>query len=161
MDSKIKDALSFEEKRELLSLWNDLRPVLADVFETSEMSRLEDTLGRCVREAGCAHDDKGLPVAVMTLRTALAFAQMVDPDHNILTAILLHPLMKSGHLSHEEVVREWGDDVASLHGGLEEVARFMFVYTTDFAFGKTNSSGKVIPSWDDAHNGVVYDRKSR
>lgn len=141
MDSKIKDALSFEEKRELLSLWNDLRPVLADVFETSEMSRLEDTLGRCVREAGCAHDDKGLPVAVMTLRTALAFAQMVDPDHNILTAILLHPLMKSGHLSHEEVVREWGDDVASLHGGLEEVARFS---SRNSATNQDNFRGLVI-----------------
>lgn len=90
MEAKTVDTLSFAERRELCSLAAGLKNVLESRLDETERDRLSSTLRGLVRRPVAAHDYKSLPIAVMTLRTACTFAEMVDPDHNILIAILLH-----------------------------------------------------------------------
>ncbi len=75
------------------------------------------------------------------MKTACTFAEMVDPDHNILIAILLHPLVKFGLMTIEEVRKEWGDDIAGLHQGLEEVSKFS---ARNSATNQENFRGLII-----------------
>ncbi|MDE7402467.1 MAG: TGS domain-containing protein, partial [Muribaculaceae bacterium] len=70
------------------------------------------------------HDEHGLGYAQQTLLNALTFAQMVDPDRNILLTILTMPLITL-ELTNEEEARElWGEDVSLLHHGLVEADRY-------------------------------------
>lgn len=138
---KIVDTLSFAELRELVSLGRRLESVLAHDLTAEERVRIADTLNSLVRHDTAAHDSKGLPIAVMTLRTACTFADMVDADHNILIAILLHPLVKLGIMPIERVEKEWGHDIAGLHRGLEEVAKFS---ARNSATNQDNFRGLII-----------------
>lgn len=118
------DKLSFTERRELLELAKTLKNSLSENFEKEDISRLKTLMRREIRKPIDAHDEKGLPLAVMTLRTAVAFAEMVDADRNIIIAILIRPLVTEGMLTVEEIEEQWGSDIASLHRGLNEVAKF-------------------------------------
>lgn len=53
----------------------------------------------------------------MSLATCLALCEMVSPDRNMCVAILLEPLVQSSALSIDEIVRDWGEDVALLVRG--------------------------------------------
>lgn len=53
----------------------------------------------------------------MSLATCLALCEMVSPDRNMCVAILLEPLVQSAALSIDQVVRDWGEDVALLVRG--------------------------------------------
>lgn len=138
---KIVDTLLFAELRELVSLGRRLKSVLAHDLTGEERALLADTLNSLVRHDTAAHDSKGLPIAVMTLRTACTFVDMVDADHNILIAILLHPLVKLGLMPIERVEKEWGSDIAGLHRGLEEVAKFS---ARNSATNQDNFRGLII-----------------
>lgn len=141
MDDMTIDKLTLAECRDLLSLASELTPVLESHLSLDETQRLRCTLRESMRRDCAAHDTHRLPVAIMAMRTACTFAEMVDPDHNILVAILLHPLVKAGLLTTEDVEREWGADIAGLHRGLEEVARFS---ARNSATNQENFRGLII-----------------
>ena len=124
MSYPVSDKLAFNEKREFLTLAKKLKDILVSDFQNDDIDNFKTLLRDVIRKNIPAHDEKGLPPAVMTLRTAVAFAEMVDADRNILITILLRPLVTQGVISIEEVEEEWGDDIASLHRGLDEVAKF-------------------------------------
>ena len=122
---KIKpvDKLTFDEMRELIGLSEQLLPVMESRIGAEEAKGLASDLRRAL-EGSDAHTDKQIPVAVQTLREAVTFAEMVDPDRNILLAILLHPLVKLGKTSPEQISRQWGADIASLISGIDAVNEF-------------------------------------
>ncbi len=141
METNITDTLNLAERKVLFSLASRLRSQLEGRLTPEEIASLSAVLRESMRRSLSAHDEKGLPVAELTLKTAIAFAEMVDPDHNILIAILLHPLVKQGVLSVEDVESLWGADIAGLHRGLEEVARFS---NRNSATNQDNFRGLVI-----------------
>lgn len=124
MRNNVQDTLSFSECRQILSLAASLNDVFSRSFNEEDINRFNSILRKEVRNELPAHDKYGLPVSILTLQTALAFAEMVDPDRNILFTILLRPLVKNGILTLEEIEKDWGSDIASLHRGLNEVAKF-------------------------------------
>lgn len=141
METKTVDKLTFSELRELQALTNSLDTILTPQLSPEEQTKLRSTLSGLVRRDSAAHDSHGLSYAVMTMKTACTFAEMVDPDHNILIAILLHPLVKFGLMTIEEVRKEWGDDIAGLHQGLEEVSKFS---ARNSATNQENFRGLII-----------------
>ncbi len=124
MQHNTPDTLTFEEKREIAGLLGEMRPFIAERFSPDEIARFRKYMTTWLRDSKAAHDNKGLCKAILTLKTALLFAQALEPDHNILLAIGLYPLVDDEIITLEDVAREWGDDVASLIHGLMEVARF-------------------------------------
>jgi len=124
MDNLKDDILTIAEKRELASLIAEFRPVVAKTFSDNEVSSYRRALGEAFGRRIDAHDAKGLCKALITMRTAALFASEIDPDHNILLAILLEPLLREGVLTIERITADWGDDVASLIAGIGNVSRF-------------------------------------
>ena len=89
-----------------------------------ERNQLRDSVRGGIRAAYDAHDSKGIPTAIITLQTGIAFADMVDPDHNILVAIILNAMVRLGILDIADVRRDWGDDIASLIEGMRAVKKY-------------------------------------
>ena len=139
------DTLTYPERREFLSTFEALCNRCADTFPTEEARALRRVLSRGMK-SGAAHDDKGLPKALMALRAASAFAEMVDPDHNILLAIALEPIVQEGLLTVEEVGKRWGDDVQGLIEGLRSVAKFSSI---DSSVDQDNFRGLMLSLADD------------
>lgn len=140
MDKNI-DKLTFSERRELITLARKLSELTSSTMSAEEISILKSSLRKFVRLSIAAHDDKGLPESVMTLRNAVTFAEMVDPDRNILAAILLRPLVQHGLISAEQIMKDWGKDVAILHHGLDEAEKFA---NRNSATNQENYRGLVI-----------------
>lgn len=141
MDSNSVERLSFAEIRELLSLGSSLHKALSAQLSADELSILDSQLRGLIRKPAECRDAHGLPHAVMNLKTACTFADMVDPDRNILLAILMHSFLKLGLVSEEVVSRSWGADVINLHRGIEEVAKFS---TRNSATNQENFRGLII-----------------
>ncbi|MDE7181057.1 MAG: TGS domain-containing protein [Muribaculaceae bacterium] len=141
MEEKIIDKLNFDEYKEAESLASDLRRVLKPVLSSEEMQKLDGYMTTILRSDVAAHDEKGLPKITMTLQTALVFAEMVDPDHNILLAIILGQMINEGLIDEAHVAEEWGEDVLSLHHGLGEVAKFS---NRNSATNQENFRGLII-----------------
>lgn len=124
MDTIVKDNLSLEEKREAASLISKVRQLIADRFSAEEIASFRKLMLKGMHSSGAAHDSKGLPKAILTLKTAILFAEAIEPDHNILLAIGLYPLLTEGVIDIEGVENRWGNDVATLLRGLQAVDRF-------------------------------------
>lgn len=118
------DCLNLGELREVCKLISALHPILKSRLSEEELNDLIATLKKYFHEDAQAHNERNLSVAILTLRSALTFAKMVDADRNILLAILLQPLLHRNHISPEFVAKTWGDDLIALHNGVEEVMRF-------------------------------------
>lgn len=92
------------------------------------------------------YDSHGLPKAIQTLKAAHLFADSIEPDHNILLAIVLYPLLEDGICDILSLKREWGEDVASLLTGLSSVQRFS---CRNNAVNQDNFRGLILSLADD------------
>lgn len=124
MNSIEKDKMTLSEVRTLSSYINSLKDKIGDNITDDELARVSATLRKGLRESQQSHDEHGLCIPVVTLNTACVFAEMVDPDHNILLAILLNPMYENGSLSLSDIKKEWGEDVAGLLEGISNVSKF-------------------------------------
>ena len=118
------DTLSLSERREVASLLAEIRSLAGDRFTPEDTSDFFNFVKEKMKENRYSHDDKGLCVPVQTLKTAIAFAEYIDPDRNILLAICLEPLLHYNLADIMDIRRRWGSDVASLLVGAESVAKF-------------------------------------
>ncbi|MBD5196397.1 MAG: bifunctional (p)ppGpp synthetase/guanosine-3',5'-bis(diphosphate) 3'-pyrophosphohydrolase [Bacteroides sp.] len=118
------EKLQGEELRELSTLVNDYYRLMQPLMEEQQFALLRSTLSDGLRRSPRAHSTRNIPLANLTLRTACAFAEMVDPDHNILIAIPLYPLYRQGLLTMEQITADWGEDIAGLLEGLANVSKF-------------------------------------
>lgn len=124
MENKPADRLSFQELRQTAALAAEMRDRLWPRLDELERNQLRDSVRGGIRAAYDAHDSKGIPTAIITLQTGIAFADMVDPDHNILVAIILNAMVRLGILDIADVRRDWGDDIASLIEGMRAVKKY-------------------------------------
>lgn len=138
--------LSFAEKRELIKLYRNLEQVMKDAdspllpAEISEICRNE----MCIDPQ--PYNDHGLPKAILTLKTALLFADAIDPDLNIIMAILFHPLLEDGLIDIATLRKKWGEDVASLLVGISAVEKFS---NKNNAIHQDNFRGLMVSLADD------------
>ncbi|MDE6534009.1 MAG: TGS domain-containing protein [Muribaculaceae bacterium] len=124
MENTVTDALSIMEKREIISLTHQIRGYIQTRYSQQEIASFREIMRKSMRESRHPHDEKNICKAIVTLKTALLFAEEIEPDHNILVAIGLYPIVKEGILSIDEAKGAWGEDVAGLLKGLTSVDRF-------------------------------------
>lgn len=110
--------------RECCALIDSIITSRANLFSASEKQKLRRLLHRASEKNANPFDDKGLHRLRQILLTASTFAEAVEPDRNILLAILLSTPMEEGLISRREVESEWTPDVAGLIDGLITVRRF-------------------------------------
>lgn len=117
-------AIHEDEKKEILSLMKELYGVANDVFTDEERRRLFNQLKVCLRRGVQTHNEHGINNSIVTLRTLSLFAEKIEPDHNILLAIVLYPFVKIGFFEISQIRKDWGDDVSDLIAGLQKVDSF-------------------------------------
>ncbi len=124
MENLQVEKLSRQELREVASLAIDINSRLLPHLSEDELSRFSQLLRNGMRRSVKPHSSRGISHAILALKTACAFADMVDPDHNILIAILLYPLYHEGLQQIETIRKEWGEDIAGLLEGIANVSKF-------------------------------------
>lgn len=93
-----------------------------DRFTQAERRKLHD-MALC-RESGAARDEHAMSHALVATLTARLFAEMIEPDRNLLAAIFMARPVALGVLEIEAVEKEWGEDVAALTLGFVKVSEF-------------------------------------
>lgn len=134
------------EKREVVTLLNDLRKFTDKRFSADEIKRFRQLMHSGMHDSSSPYDSKGLPVTIMTLRWALLFAEAIEPDHNILIAIGLYPLLLHGFTDLNSIKKEWGEDVAGILSGLSSVDKFS---SKNNAVNQDNFRGLMLALADD------------
>lgn len=115
---------NYRGTKELTELIHEFKDEFGDIFRSREISALEKLLKESSKLDADAYDQNGLNKALITLKTALLFGRQVEPDHNVLSAILLYPFLREGLIGIDTISREWGDDIASLLEGITSVSKF-------------------------------------
>ncbi len=133
--------LSITDLRELAADEAKLLDIIAGADTNETALKLRSELRAGFKNSNEPFSAHGLQRARITLTTALTFANMVDPDVNILIAICLHPLCLDGTITAEYIRKEWGDDIAGLIEGIDNVSRFS---TKNSAHNQENFRGLVL-----------------
>ncbi len=134
------------DRREVVSLMSEINDFIAGRFSDDEKARFKGVVDKAIRVSPTPYDSKGLSPAILALRTALLFAQAIEPDHNILIAIGLYPLLSEGMAGIAEIRKDWGEDVAELLEGLSSVDRFS---NKNNATNQDNFRGLMLSLADD------------
>lgn len=141
-----KDTLSLEERREFLHLAASLAEKMRDSVSADELKRVKALCRSAMTRHDAVHDSHGLPKAIMALRAAHLFADSIDPDHNIIQAIVLYPLLEDEITDISTLRHQWGEDVASLLVGLSAVQKFS---NKNNAVNQDNFRGLMLSLADD------------
>lgn len=115
---------TISELREIASVISRLKITLSNRFTEEERRRFAEITRKGLAMHEISHDSHGINKMLLSLHTAELFAEQIDPDHNILIAIGLYPLLQDGVTDILSIRREWGEDVASMLTGLMSVSKF-------------------------------------
>ena len=118
------DKLQPSEIREYFDIAKKLRGAIEGKFPYDEAMKFKKFARHNLTLSTGAHNEKNIAEALLTLNTALLFAEAVEPDKNILLAIGLYPFLKEGLTDIIQIRKEWGEDIAGILTGLESVDRF-------------------------------------
>lgn len=154
---RLPASLTPAEKREILSLVRNLESAVAESVTADEIKRIREYCRDAIRRHDSPRNDHGIPKATLALKSALLFNEAIDPDHNILISIILHPLLDDGVLDIADVRKEWGEDVASLLIGLSEVEKFS---NKNNAVNQDNFRGLMLSLADDIRVIIIMIVKS-
>lgn len=119
-----KDApLSSKEVREIINAMREVCRLAKDRFTVEERRKLHD-MAVCRGSSAAWRDDHAMSHALVATLTARLFAEMIEPDRNLLVSIFLVRPVASGVLDIETVKEEWDEDVAALTQGFVKVSEF-------------------------------------
>lgn len=90
---------------------------------SDDFRKVKRLLTEAVRKGGCQRDKYGINPIYRNLSTALLLCEKISPDRNMVVAQMLNLVLKAETASHEELAKEWGDDIGKLLTGLNKVAR--------------------------------------
>lgn len=101
-----------------------LLPILRNALAPDHLDALKNTWRFTRSLETPATDAHGLSRLDMALDTAITFAEEIEPDESLLTAILAAAMKEAGAIDYRRISDLWGDDVASLVEGLDKIAPF-------------------------------------
>lgn len=116
------DTIDFtpDERACLLALARRLWRLMAPVAEPADVAALSRTVRS--RFASLRRDRFGLHPVLRHMHTATLLAERLDADRSMVAALMLYDFVRNGSLTREELAASWGDDVAHLVDGLNNVA---------------------------------------
>ncbi|MCM1377755.1 MAG: HD domain-containing protein [Clostridium sp.] len=124
IDKKVEQKTTYSELKKIAECGKRLQSRLRGIFSPEEISSFRTMARLGLRRHEEPYDEHGLSKALLSLQTAELFAEQVDPDHNILIAIGLYPLLQDGVTDIISIRKQWGEDVASMLTGLVAVSKF-------------------------------------
>ena len=111
-----------EEKKEMLALSRQLLAHTSEIQERDDFKRIRHIISDGIKQNHYRRDRYGINPTIHNLNTAMLLCDKISPDRNMIIAILLFNLCKTEFIPAEELVKEWGDDIAKLIRGLLKVS---------------------------------------
>lgn len=111
-----------EEKKEMLALSRQLLAHTREIQEHDDFKRIRHIISDGIKQNHYRRDRYGINPTIHNLNTAMLLCDKISPDRNMIIAILLFNLCKTEFIPTEELVKEWGDDIAKLIRGLLKVS---------------------------------------
>ena len=111
-----------DERGKLKPLCNDLLRFSRDVFTYSDIRRLKSLVKSAV-DANVYHRDKfGINPVIRNLAACELLCERLSPDRNMIVAMMLYNLYRREFISRDQIVNDWGQDIAKIVGGLNKVS---------------------------------------
>lgn len=102
--------------------YNELMSQAGHLFTPSERSVLVKQI-REGRQAGYYPADRfGFNKILRNMVTARLLCELVDPDRDMIVAIMIADMYASDYMTDADITRQWGEDVARLVRGLHKVS---------------------------------------
>ena len=96
--------------------------LVGESLREDDMQRIEALLVKAVENDRLSRDSFGLNPIINNLQTAIIVVDEMGMRRAAVVSILLHDVAKSGHLSIEEIGKQFGSDVAGILRGLVRTA---------------------------------------
>ncbi|WP_301748992.1 bifunctional (p)ppGpp synthetase/guanosine-3',5'-bis(diphosphate) 3'-pyrophosphohydrolase [uncultured Muribaculum sp.] len=93
-----------------------------EIQERDDFKRIRHIISDGIKQNHYRRDRYGINPTIHNLNTAMLLCDKISPDRNMIIAILLFNLCKTEFIPTEELVKEWGDDIAKLIRGLLKVS---------------------------------------
>ena len=111
-----------DELQRLRQLHRSLLGHLGERVDAEARKAVRRALASSVEAGAFTRDRFGFNGVLRAVETAETLCRSVDPDPNMVLAVLLSPISRTGHLAEDQVKKMWGDDVAALVRGIDKVA---------------------------------------
>ena len=111
-----------EELELKASLEAQLSELVGDSLRDDDMQRIEALLAEAVESGRIGRDNFGLNPVINNLQTAIIVVDEMGMRRAAVVSILLHDVVKCGHITTEEVAEQFGADVAGILRGLVRTA---------------------------------------
>ena len=120
---KMKQKLEFTiaEREETLQLYAQLRQRLEGALQEGDEQKLRHQLMLSIEQQQVERDVFGLNPILLAMQTALIVCDEIGLRRDAVLAILLRASVDGGHLSIEEVEKEYGEAVARILHGLHRI----------------------------------------
>ena len=110
------------EQIELKMLYCSALKLVQGVVSSEDIEKIKriiiDGVGQCHNQ----RDRYDINPTLHTLQAAVLMCEKISPDRNIIISIMLYNLSKSEFLTIEDIIKDWGEDVAKLIKGLLKVS---------------------------------------
>ena len=114
--------LTPEEKKEFLHEYRQLLRITRQVMQPDDIKRVRKVIADGISQNHYKRDRYGINPMVHNLSTALQLCKQISPDRNMAIAVLLFNLCKTEFIPEQEIVNQWGEDIAKLIHGLLKVS---------------------------------------
>lgn len=118
----MEEFLNKEERSKLPVKCLTLAHSLGKALEKSDFAKVRKAYAEADPTLLPGRDRFGFNALMASIDTATALCQSIDPDRNMVIAILLTPLMRSLAITETDLEQEWGADVAGMVHGLAKVS---------------------------------------
>ena len=112
------DFFTLDEKKELFSLYRQLRQSAGDTIKTDEYKKIKKHLIKAAQCNGLQRNNFGMNPVIKDLQTAIIVSEEIGMKGSSLISIMLHDIVKSNMLTLEELNSEYGEDVTRIIKGL-------------------------------------------
>ena len=111
-----------EETRQLIPMCRSLLRYGRGVVTDDDFSRLRSFVKSAVDSDAYRRDKFGLNPVLRNLAACELLCERLSPDRNMVVAMMLYNPFRRQFITREQIVKEWGDDVAKMVDGLNKVS---------------------------------------
>ena len=135
-----------EETRQLVPLCRSLLRYGRGVVTDDDFNRLRAFVKSAVEADAYKRDRFGLNPVLRNLAACELLCERLSPDRNMVVAMMLYNPFRRQFISREQIVKEWGDDVAKMVDGLNKVST---LYSRHTLIGSENFRNLLLTFAED------------
>ena len=110
-----------QEREVILSLYNLIKQNIGSSLIEGDEEKIRHYLSTYIEQNHIRRDVFGLNPMLLSFQTAQLVVEEVGLKRDAVLAVLLHPCIEDGHLTIEEVEKEFGASVARILHGLQRI----------------------------------------